>query len=424
MIRQPDPNTEAMPSHTVLPFSCRLCGTSGLRPVLSLGESPLANRLLTAEQLVDDEPRYALDVGYCSECSLVQLTTAPPPHQLFDNYVYLSSFSDEMLEHARELTEQVIRGRRLTHDSLVIEVGSNDGYLLRNYVQAGIPVLGIDPAQNIAQVAWERHCVPTQCDFFGLDVANRLVAQGISADVIHAHNVVAHVEDLNGVVAGMRTLLKPKGIIVVEVPYVRNLLEQVEFDTIYHEHRCYFSVTALRRLFARNGLGIVHVEQLPIHGGSLRIVAAAHVRSMTKSVMELLRQESQWGVHQFETYQDFGRRVQRLRNELRPLIQQLKSDGKRLAAYGASAKGTTLLNYCGLGSDELEWVADRSPVKCGKFTPGTHLQIHGPEKLLQDMPDYVLLLTWNFKNEILGQQAEYRRRGGKFIVPVPQPEIV
>jgi SAM-dependent methyltransferase len=343
---------------------------------------------------------------------------------LFDHYVYFSSFSDEMLEHVRLLTQQVIRGRRLNHRSLAIEIGSNDGYLLKNYVQAGIPVLGIDPAKNIAHAAWERHRVPTRSEFFGLEVAERLAAEGCTADVIHAHNVLAHVEDLNGVVAGMQKLLKPNGILIVEIPYLKNLLDQVEFDTIYHEHRCYFSATALRRLFARNGLGIVHIEQLPIHGGSLRVVAATGTRKMSRHVANLLRKEQEWGVQRLETYQDFGQRVEQLRNQLCPLVRQLKSDGKRIAAYGASAKGTTLLNYCGIGADELDWVADRSPQKHGKFTPGTHLQIHGPEKLLQEMPDYVLLLTWNFKREILAQQAEYRRRGGKFIVPVPQPEIV
>lgn len=394
---------------------------------MSLGETPLANGLLNENQLRQDEPYFPLDLARCGRCTLVQITETVSPELLFSEYAYFSSFSDTMVRHAGEIADRLTRQRGLNSDSLVVEIASNDGYLLQHYVRSGVPVLGVEPARNIAEHAIRRG-VRTECDFFGRDCAERLAATGHRADVIHANNVLAHVADLNGVAAGFRTLLKPDGIAVIEAPYLKDLIDHVEFDTIYHEHLCYFSLSALDRLFRSHGLEVVDVERLAIHGGSLRVTLAhaaavqSGVARPSKAVEELRAEESRW-VDDPAFYAEFGRRVAQLRDDLRSLLASLRSEGRRIAVYGASAKGSTLLNYCGIGAETLEYVVDRSTVKQGKFTPGTHLKIHSPEKLIDDRPDYVLLLTWNFAQEILQQQAEYRRRGGRFIIPIPRVEV-
>jgi len=403
--------------------ACRSCGYADLTTVLSLGETPLANSLLTAEQLDRPEPLYPLDLVFCPRCTLVQITETVPPEQLFRDYLYFSSFSDTMLRHAQELVGRLIDERHLDGGSLAVEIASNDGYLLQYYRDAGVPVLGIEPARNIARVAEERG-IPTVAEFFGVEVAQGLVREGRRADVLHANNVLAHVADLNGVVAGIAALLKPDGVAVIETPYVKDLIDHTEFDTIYHEHLCYYSLTALDRLFQRHGLTIVDVERLPIHGGSLRVFAGHDGTRQTARVRDLLQEEDAWGVGDAAFYAGFGAKVARLRDSLRTLLADIKADGKRVAAYGASAKGSTLLNYCGIGRDTLDFVVDRSTVKQGHYTPGTRLPIDAPEKLLDDKPDYVLLLTWNFAGEILAQQAEFRRRGGQFIIPIPEPRVV
>jgi SAM-dependent methyltransferase len=409
-----------------LDVACRSCGRRGLGQVLSLGRTPLANGLLTAEQLGQPEPTYPLDLAFCPHCALVQITESVPPEKLFRDYVYFSSFSDTMVRHARDLALRLVASRGLGAGSLVVEAASNDGYLLRHYKEAGVPVLGVEPAGNVARVARERHGIPTLCEFFGRDLGARLRDEGRLADVFHANNVLAHVPDLNGFVEGIRLLLRDDGVAVIEAPYVKDMLDRCEFDTIYHEHLCYFSLTALDRLFRRHGLMLEDVERLPIHGGSLRLFAGlrSDFRPPARAVRDLLAEEQAWGVDAFTTYRDFADRVACFKESLGRLLRDLKSKGHRLAAYGASAKGSTLLNYFGIGPETLDFVVDRSTVKQGRYMPGVHLPIHAPGKLLEEGPDYVLLLTWNFADEIIQQQQEYGRGGGKFIIPGPEPRVV
>ncbi|HEX7859194.1 MAG TPA: class I SAM-dependent methyltransferase [Verrucomicrobiae bacterium] len=405
-------------------FQCRSCGGSQGSLVLDLGVQPLANNLLRKEDLGRPEPKFPLRVAVCESCWLMQILDTVPPVELFSEYLYFSSFSQSMLSHAKEAANRYAAEFKLRASSLVVEVASNDGYLLKNFVAAGVPCLGIEPAANIAKVAGETG-VETLVEFFGPELAMRLARENRQADLILGNNVFAHVPEPNGFVEGIRILLKPQGVAVLEFPYGVDFIEHNEFDTVYHEHVFYFTLTPLMPLFERHGLQVSRVERIPIHGGSLRLfVAHKDAHSVDESVGHLAAAEQQKGISSSEYYEKFAKKVAPLRNALRELIQRLKAEGKCVAAYGASAKGSTLLNYYGIGAESLEFVADRSTYKQGRFTPGMHIPILPAEALLERMPDYTLLLTWNFADEIIAQQKTYRERGGKFIVPIPEVRIV
>jgi SAM-dependent methyltransferase len=402
---------------------CRSCGSTELSIFLSLGNLPLSDGFLEARQLVDNEPRYPLDVAFCATCSLVQILETVPPEELFGaDYPYFSSFTDTLLRHSEANVKERIAERKLGADSLVVELASNDGYLLQYYKADGVPVLGIDPAPGPVAAARAKG-IDTLEAFFGLEFAKKLAAAGKRADVLHANNVLAHVADTNGFVAGIAMLLKDDGVAVIECPYVKDLIEHGEFDTIYHEHLCYFSVTALRALFSRHGLFITRVVPLSIHGGSLRVFVEKQ-NQPEQSVQDHIESEQRLGLDRLDYYADFSNRVHQIRTELNELLQGLKARKARIVGYGAAAKGTIMLNYVGIGQETLDFVADRNTHKQGRYIPGVRLPIASPERVLAEQPDYVLILPWNFKDEIMAQQAEYRRRGGKFIVPVPRPTII
>jgi SAM-dependent methyltransferase len=402
---------------------CRSCAAAPLRVFLSLGDLPLSDGFLAVDQLAAAEPRYPLDVAFCAACGLVQILKTLPPEELFgDAYPYFSSFADTVVANARANVAARLAERQLGPGSLVVELASNDGYLLQHYRDAGVPVLGIDPAAGVVEAARTRG-IDTLHAFFGRDLGRRLAGEGRRADVVHANNVLAHVADTNGFVAGIAALLTPEGVAVIEVPYVRNLIAEGQFDTIYHEHLCYFSATALVPLFRRHGLDLARVEQIPIHGGSLRLFVSAD-GPRDGSVERLLAEERAIGMDRFDHYARFGDRVARIRGQLAVMLRALKAGGARLAGYGAAAKGTIMLNCAGIGADLLDYVVDRNTHKQGRWIPGVRIPIADPARLLETQPDYVLILPWNFKDEIMAQQAEYQRRGGRFIVPIPDPAIV
>jgi len=405
-------------------FGCRSCGSEDGKLILDLGVQPLANNLLREEDLARPEPRFPLRLALCQSCWLLQILDLVPPVQLFSEYLYFSSFSDLMLRHAKQAAERYVKEFSLNHKGLVIEVASNDGYFLQNFEAAGVPCLGIEPAANIAKVAREKG-IETVVEFFGNDLALQLVAANRKADLILGNNVFAHAPNTNDFVAGLRTLLKPAGRVILEFPYAIDFIERIEFDTIYHEHVFYFSLTSLQSLFRRHGLTIFHVERLPIHGGSLRLFAGLEgAHQAQQSVTALLEEEAQKGMSTLTYYKGFADRVLELKRNLISLLSQLKQQEESIAAYGASAKGSTLLNFFGLGKETIDFVADRSTYKQSRLTPGTHIPIVAPGQLVEKMPDYTLLLTWNFAEEILEQQKAYREKGGKFIIPIPKVTVV
>lgn len=404
---------------------CQFCGHELKHTLVDLGMSPLCESFLNAEQLNQMEAFYPLHVQVCENCFLVQLEAYVSPEHIFSEYAYFSSYADTWLTHCKMYTDKMLERFNLSSESLVVELASNDGYLLQYFVEKNIPVLGVEPATNIAKVAVAKG-VPTLNSFFGKECALRLVQEGKQADLIAANNVLAHVPDLNDFVAGIKVLLKPQGVATGEIQYLVTLMAANQFDTIYHEHFCYHTFTTLEKIFAAHGMTLFDVEELPTHGGSLRIYAR-HADDLSKPVgnraVELRERERIAGFTSIERYTNFDEQVRETKRKLLEFLIRLKRQGKIVVGYGAPGKGNTLLNYCGIRTDFLDYTVDRNPYKHGKFLPGTHIPIYPTEKIQETKPDYVLILPWNFKDEIMGQMSFIRDWGGQFVVPIPEVYI-
>ena len=409
----------------IQPMCCRFCGTTLSHTVVDLGISPVANDYVRPEALTKREPFYPLRVMVCDQCWLVQLSDSQTPEHIFnDQYAYFSSFSDSFLQHAREYAKMAVKRFGLGSTSQVIEVASNDGYLLQYFAQMGIPVLGIDPAANVAAAATKKG-LPTLVRFFNETTARELLERGTQADLLIGNNVLAHVPSLNEFVAGLKLALKSKGVLTMEFPHLLSMMQLNQFDTIYHEHFSYFSLSAATRIFAAHGLTIFDVEEVPTHGGSLRIFAChpnAHPR--TERVDAVIGHEQAAGLEQVATYTAFTQRVRETKWKLLEFLIGAKRAGKSIVGYGAPAKGNTLLNYCGVRTDFLDYVVDRSPHKQGCYLPGTRIPICGPEKILETRPNYVLILAWNLQQEVQSQMKAITAWGGKFVVPIPEVRVL
>ncbi|CAG0971734.1 C-methyltransferase [Anaerolineae bacterium] len=414
-----------MGTGNLLNSRCRFCGATRRQTFVDLGMSPLCESYLSADQLNQMEPFYPLQVFVCEECFLVQLEEYVSPENIFTEYAYFSSYADAWLQHAKKYTDLMTERFHLNGASQVVEVASNDGYLLQYFVEKNIPALGIEPARNVAKVAIEKN-VPTLVEFFGTECARRLAAQGQSADLLLGNNVLAQVPDLNDFVAGLKILLKPQGVITIEFPHLMCLVAENQFDTIYHEHFSYFSFITAEKIFAAHGLTLFDVEELPTHGGSLRIYAR-HSNDTSKPIseraIELKRREEKAGVTTMAYYVAFAEQVKETKRKLLEFLIQTRRAGKSIVGYGAPGKGNTLLNYCGIRTDFLDYTVDKNPYKQGKFLPGTHIPIFHPDQIRATQPDYVMILPWNFKDEIMQQVGYIREWGGKFIVPIPEVKV-
>ncbi len=415
--------TPPAPAKTAL--ACRFCGAPLSLSFADLGMSPLCQKHVKPSQLNDAETFYPLHAFVCTSCWLVQLGEFATPEEIFaQEYAYFSSFSDTWLKHARDYCDTMRERLRLNPESLVVEIASNDGYLLRNFVAAGIPVLGVEPAANCAGAA-EEIGVRSVVEFFGADTARSLSSRYGQADLLLGNNVLAHVPDLNDFVRGMALMLKPTGVITMEFPHLMRLVEQNQFDTIYHEHFSYFSFTTVEKVFAAHGITLYDVEELPTHGGSLRIFGRhrAHVLPVTDRVLGLKRGEEAWGVSRPDVYRTFDERVKETKRAILDFLIEARRAGKTVVGYGAPGKGNTLLNYCGIRADFIDYTVDRSPHKQNTYTPGTHIPIHAPERIRETRPDYVLILPWNLKDEIMQQMSFIREWGGRFVVPIPEVRV-
>jgi 2-polyprenyl-3-methyl-5-hydroxy-6-metoxy-1,4-benzoquinol methylase len=405
---------------------CRFCNKPLQYLFLSLGSSPLSNSYLTEEQVHQKEISYPLDVYVCEHCFLVQLKEYETPENIFGDYAYFSSYSDTWLKHAKDYVDKMVELFKIDAQSYIIEIASNDGYLLQYFVEKGIPALGIEPARNVAEVARKKG-IPTESVFFGAETAKRLASEGRQADLLLGNNVLAHVPDVNDFVEGLKILLKPQGVVTMEFPHLMRLMEETQFDTIYHEHFSYFSFLIVEKIFHTHGLTLFDVEELPTHGGSLRIYAK-HEKDNTKpiseSVYQLKQKEINAGYADIRHYLDFDKKVKAVKKDILKFLMQAKEKGKRIIGYGAPAKGNTLLNYCGIGTEFIDYTVDRNPYKQGHFLPGSHIPIEEPDKIKETKPDYVFILPWNLKEEIMEQMAFIREWSGKFVIPIPKIEVM
>lgn len=407
-------------------MNCRFCNSPLEHLFVSLGNSPLSNAFLTREQLGLEEPSYPLDVYVCDRCFLVQLPEFETPQNIFGDYAYFSSYSDMWLKHAHSYVEAMTSRFNLDSASQVIEIASNDGYLLQYFKEKGVPVLGIEPAKNVAEVARNKG-IPTETVFFGERTAGRLVQEGRSADLLLGNNVLAHVPGLNDFVKGLKRLLNSRGVLTLEFPHLMRLIAETQFDTIYHEHFSYFSFLTAREILSSHGLTIFDVEELPTHGGSLRIYAAHEEdrsKEMTVRVGELSHREMEAGFRDIDTYLHFSEKVQAVKENILVLLKEEKKKHKTIVGYGAAAKGNTLLNFCGVKADCMDYVADRNPYKQGRYLPGSRIPIVQPDKIRETKPDYVFVLPWNIKDEVIEQMSYIREWGGKFIIPIPKVAVV
>lgn len=411
------------------PPQCRFCAEPLAHVMCDLGMSPLANSYVSFASSQNAEKSYPLKVWVCEDCLLAQLESFESPDAIFGDYLYFSSYSTSWVEHARCYSEMMIKRFGFDYTSQVIEIASNDGYLLQHFKDVGIPVLGIEPAANVAKVAWEQKGIPSIVRFFGVATARDLVACGQSADLLMGNNVLAHVPNLNDFVGGLRIALKPTGVITFEFPHVQRLIEGNQFDTIYHEHFSYLSFLAVEKVFAHHGLTLFDVEELPTHGGSLRIFARlsendASAYAITDRVEAMRKQETDFGLRRMSTYTEFGEKVKATKRKLLKFLIEAKEAGKSVVCYGAAAKGVTLVNYCGVGDDLVDYVVDKSPHKQNHYMPGVHIPIYGPEGIYETRPDYVLILPWNLRKEISREMARVREWGGRFVVPIPEVTVL